>query len=221
MASFIQDISSIDFIKEPSNDRTDLAYRNITLNEKTLKNKGFYNGKLLICQSYKLEEKKLTVECSSLNFFDLMLKKFNKKPYPLIISTNGIVEVEKDNIILMKRDSTVYSYKNFWDFPAGLVPFDEHPLDRLKKRIIYEIGIEEKHLISDVNPLFIEMQKEPLGGYFAFYYLIKCNLRKNEVEKRFTKNDIKKVIINKKEIPNFLSKNKKVYPKNVLNKLIN
>ena len=203
MNPLIENVSSLSINKGNYDFQPLLIPRKTKLTDESLKKKGFYNGKILVCTSYRKDGEKVIAECSDFNFFDLLLKRFDKKPFPFIVSTNGIIEIEKDYIILMKRDNKVYAYKNYWDFPAGLVPFFEDPLDRLTKRIYEEIGIEEKHLQANPSPIYIEIQKEPFGSYFAIYYSYKCSLSKDQAEALFkeSKNSIKKTLVNKKLLP--------------------
>jgi len=220
MTSILENLSSLTINRITQNLRPNLVPRKTLLTHDILKGKGFYNGKIMMCTSYKKQGKYVIADCTGFDFFDLLLCRFDKKPFPLVVSTNGIIEVGDNGFILMERDRSVYSYKFYWDFPAGLVPFDRNPLDRLTERIRDEIGIDKEHLKPNPNPIFIEIQKEPFGYFFAIYYHYKCNLSKLEVKKLFKKNsNIKKIILNKNSVNEFLSKKKKIYPRNILRKL--
>ncbi len=222
MNFFIEDFNSLNIVRTPHNFSPLLVPRKTKMDEISLNNKGFYNGSILICTSYEKNENRIIANCSSFNFFDILLKRFKNKPIPLIVSTNGIIQVEKDYFILIKRDKKVYAYKDYWDFPAGLVPYQEDPLNRLTNRIVEEIGIDKRLINPRTSPSFIEVQKEIFANYFALYYIYHCDLSKIQLEELFknNKNGIKKILLHKSQVIPFLEKNKKVYPKNVLRKII-
>lgn len=186
----------------------------ITSAEKeSLLKRGFYNGSLTGCVDYKIQNRSLILECVACNFFELILDKFIEKDIPKILNANAIIEVG-DSIILIKRGEDVYSYNGYWDFPAGLVQTQESPLNRLKKRIPMEIGINPKYLSFSDFPAFVEI----LDRYFSLYYIVKTSLSKEEVISRIKQNSEgnKSLLLSKYKIVHFLNRNKKVFPRSPL-----
>jgi hypothetical protein len=179
--------------------------------------KKYFNGKILCCFNYSLKNNKVMAYCYSHNFFDFMLNNIKRDFLIGGVNVNAIVEVDSDYILIFKRDNRVSSFKGYWDFPAGIVPFGQNLEERMINRIYEDTKIKEEFIELEKCPSFIEIK----NNSFGVYYKAKSKLKYSEVEEILNKNfkENKPILLKKSEIPKFISDTKKVYPVNILKQI--
>lgn len=176
--------------------------------------KGFYNGGISGVTNYKITDGTLIVECQRFKFFDVFFKRIKSQFAPDILNVNAIIECKDKNneehMLLIKRGNNVYAYKDYWDFPAGIVNYNEDLMSRLINRIENETSLKASVLKIEDEPFLLYIKK----NFFGLYYKVKCGMSKEELEgflnKKFRKGQM--LLLKKTEAKDFLNKNKKVYP---------
>ncbi len=180
---------------------------NNSISDESLIKKGFFNGDILICHDYSLSNNNISMDCGRIKFFDFYRKRLSiKKPSFYAIAVNAIIHLNNEYIILIKRGEDVYCYQNYWDFPAGLIPFGTGLFERLVDCIFNDTGLEKEALSINTQPDFLIQRDE----FLLFYYKIQCKLQKEELKSIIRNFD--SLLLHKSEIEKFLSKNKNVYP---------
>ena len=175
-----------------------------------LKKKGFYNGCLNSVLNYNLEDNVLKIDSGKTDFFDLVLsKEINQNTSPAL-AVNAVIETD-NHIVFITRGKEVYSYKGGIDFPAGLVPYNEPILDRLKDRIRSDTKLNGNELtIGEIIPCAIIEN----NAAFNLFYNVKYNGSKNKLEDFFYKNfnSKKPFLVKKSEVSTFFKEmNKPVF----------
>lgn len=195
------------------NERNSINQKDILSNldsditDESLINKGFFNGDLLICRNYSIDNSNMNMECGKIKFFDFYRSRLSiKKPSFYAISVNAIIDVKNEYTILIKRGEDTYSYQNYWDFPAGLIPFGTDLFERLVNCIFKDTGLKKEVLLMNNIPDFLVQRDE----FLLFYYKVPCKLQKEEVE--LVIKDFDSLLLHKSEIERFVLKNKNIYP---------
>lgn len=176
--------------------------------EKIFLSKGWYDGDILACTNYTLNNKKLSFDCLKVKFFDALLHGLIEEEKPKLMSVNAVLNVE-DSIILIKRPDDVYDCPDCWDFPAGLIPFNVSLKQRILNRIKNDLGIEEDLILEE----------EPFSAFimdhsFNLFFNGKINKSKKELEEFFKKNISKNtpILLKREDISKFIKENKTVFP---------
>jgi len=143
--------------------------------KKKMEAKGLYNGPIACCSNFKVEDSLVSIDCVNFGLFELSLNKFKGNRFPPILNVNAIVEVE-DGFILFKREKKVYSYPEYWDFPAGIVPFKDTPLMRMKDRLVIDTKLNSEDFEVENEPFLITHNRKS----FALYYKAKCKKKKEK-----------------------------------------
>ena len=167
----------------------------------SLKKKGFYDGKVKVVESFSLKKGILNLVIGEDSFFNvLLIREFAGINIP-ILAVNAIIKL-KDSIILIKRGENVYSCKNQWDFPAGLVHSEESIAERLKNRIEEDSNIDWNHLkIKGLVRHAILTSENSFNLFFNFDYVGDLeNIHNLSKEKGF-------YIVKKSELKRFMKKN--------------
>lgn len=216
MADILEKISGIDLIKkgEHSPDILDLDKRDVKSEDESMIKRGFYNGEILGCVDYKIENGGVVANCQKFMFFDCVLNRIIKKNKPSLVNVNAIIEVLDDKgeefVILMKRDNKVYAYKGYWDFPAGLVHFNEDLFERLLDRTRADTGLDKEMLNFEKSPSLLYIK----DYFFGLYYKVISKVSKERLEKvlseRIKKGEL--IFVKKSQMKEFAAKNK-IYPK--------
>jgi hypothetical protein len=171
--------------------------------------KGFYNGCLNSVLNYNLENDILKINLGKTNFFDLILSNERKQKVFPALAVNAIIEVE-DYLVFIKRGEEVYSYKGGIDFPAGLVPFNESLLYRLRNRIKSDTKLEKNEVtIGKIIPCAI-IENDVA---FNLFFNVRYNKSKDKLEDFFSNNFIyqKPFLVKKNEVGNFFKNNQPVF----------
>ncbi len=187
---------------------------NISQENKSMVDRGFYNGDILGCTVCKQIGDTILLECHRFKFFDLVFNRIKRDYFPSMVNVNAVISIkdknQEDYILFIKRGKDVYAYEDYWDFPAGLVPFDEPLIGRLKDRIEKDLNIKENNFAIPEQPSFIISR----DIFFGLYYDIQCSLKKSEIEsilnQKIKNGEI--LLVKKSQISEFLSKYEKVYP---------
>lgn len=185
---------------------------NIKLENKSFIKQGLYNGSLLGCISYKRKKDNVILNCQKFKFFDYLL---NRTKIALkIVHVDIIIKTKDKYFIMIKRDGKVSTHKYYWDFPAGLLPFDVSA---------YKWAVNRMKDDTNIKKRFIELNKEPKylmlkGKTAGLFYMAKCKLTKKELEKSLGKTIFEKSMIffKRSKINSILKNNKKVYPREIL-----
>jgi hypothetical protein len=177
---------------------------------------GLYNGDILGCTMCKHMGKDVVIDCNRFKFYDVIFNRIKAEFDPQMVNVNAILKFKEkaqkkqEYTLLIKRPDNVYAYPDYWDFPAGLVPYDTPLRDRLVDRIESDTGIKESNLTIPEQPSLVVSR----GKFFGLYYPVPCNISKEqiepEIEKRVGKDNY--ILLKQNEIGNFLKENKKVYP---------
>ena len=171
-----------------------------------LKSAGYFNGKILGCVDYKIRNGRLLLKCIKINFFDFLHNRIGNHRIPKLVNVNAIIQIS-DNFVFIKRDNKVHSYKGYYDFPAGLVFYNEEPLEKLKYKIKEDAGINNE-MIKNIKLI--------AGGvsarYLCLFYIVKCKLAKDGLREISKSSKYKIKLVKKRNIRSFIDNNKFVYP---------
>lgn len=183
--------------------------------EGPLVGKNLYNGDILGCVLCKQIDGDIVLECHRFKFFDIILNKIKPEYFPQMVNVNAIIELKDQNneeyILFIKRPEDVYAYPGYWDFPAGLVPFDTPPVERLKDRIQKDLNIQDTNqFIIPNEPSFLVSR----GKFLSFYYKIQSTLSKEQLKQELEKNNNSRdfLLLKKSQISDFLESTEKIYP---------
>jgi hypothetical protein len=170
---------------------------------------GWYNGLLMALKEIKQEGDILEVTYGKSNFFDFLIMNLTNQKVSPIICVNGVIESDS-HFLLIKRDDNVFSCPNWWDFPAGMVPYENSIMERLFDRIFTDTKINSKDLELKDNIFFATL----LGnGTLNFFYHLNYKKEKKEliehINSKFTKN--LPILVEKKSINEFIIKNNVVF----------
>jgi hypothetical protein len=190
-----------------------IAKHNSEKIKKKMDSKGLFNGPLACCTDFNINQGIIEATCANFGLFELSLNNFKNNKFPKLLNVNALLEVE-DGFVMIKREKKVYSYPQYWDFPAGLVPFKDKPLERMKDRIVTDTELNLEDFEIEPEPFIITYDRKS----FALYYRARCKKNQQELLEFFNKNFKKGTIkiIKKTEINNFLKDHKKVYPREVM-----
>jgi len=161
------------------------------------KSKGWYNGEIFNYLDCEIKNKTLFVKCNKIMFFDYLVDKQQKPFSSKNIGVNAIIEVE-DSIILIKREEDDFGCPNYMDFPAGILPFNEDPINRLINRIEKDTKLKKEHLTQlKLFPMTAEFDIS-----FNLFYKTKCKLSKKQLQDFFNKNfkENKPILVQKSKI---------------------
>jgi len=181
----------------------------------SLLKKGFFDGDILGCVFCKQINGDLMAECYNFKFFDILFNRIKPEYFPQMVNVNAIIETKDKNgeeyILLIKREKEVYSYPEYWDFPAGLVPYDTELKERLFNRVEKDLGLSSEQLSLSPQPSFLVTREK----FFCLYYLINNNISKEEMEELVKNNSPEREIIfvKKSEITKFLEDCDKIFPR--------
>jgi hypothetical protein len=124
---------------------------------------------------------------------------------------NGILQ-SQDSLIFVYRNKDVFSYPNYYDFPAGILTPTHSIENFFKKKIGNELKLpEETFQVKGSCPFACLLE----GGLNLFYN-IKASLSKEEFEKHFNNNFEKKyrpVLVETSKLDNFIKNNPVVFTK--------
>jgi len=175
---------------------------------------GLYNGDILGCVFSKQTNNNLILDCYKFKFFDIILDKIDPDFSPKMVNVNALIIVkDKENneyILFIKREKEVYDYPEYWDFPAGFVPYDTSPLDRLNDRIIKDLGSNFAGLTTSEKPLFVVSRLKSYG----LYYKMNCSMTKENVDEILS-GEIKRgkiKLVKLTELNKFLNSKEKIFP---------
>jgi hypothetical protein len=169
----------------------------------------WYNGELMSCEKFEKQNGLLKLYYGKSNFYDFMISYLENKKISPIVCVNAIIAVE-DSLVLIKREKNASSCPEWWDFPAGLMPFNETLENRLLNRIENDTLIDKQPMSLELFPLSASYR-----GYFNFFYNIRYSVSKKILKNFFNKNfeNDKPFLLKKSKIIEFLKKNKVVHPK--------
>jgi len=173
------------------------------------KSRGFFDGPLLCCFNYAIQEDVMRLNCGKSTFFRTM-----HFQYPRTTSVNAVMWVNGDSTLLIKRPEDVYSFPNYFDFPAGLVPYledksaEEMFIARLNDRIETDTGI------SGTRPIILSRQPVTIDNEncLSFYYNVSLHLSRKKLKEIQDQRKKQTVIIKKSELSDFIDKEKIIYP---------
>jgi len=174
--------------------------------EKEFAKQRWYNGELMSCEKFKQQNGFLELHYGKSNFYDFMMAYLENKKISPIVCVNAILEVE-DSLVLIKREKNVSSCPEWWDFPAGLMPFNETLENRLLNRIKNDTFIEEQNISLKPFPV-----SNSYKGYFNFFHIAEYSGAKKDLKDFFNQNfkSNKPVLLKKSKIKEFLKNNKMV-----------
>lgn len=176
-----------------------------------LKRKGYFNGDILGCTRFYNANHHLTLVCAKVPFFKFMTRRKDHS-LPTLVNVNAIMQIN-NKILLIKRGSEVFSYRSFWDFPAGLVFHNEDLIYKLKNRILNDTKIEEKYYKIEKRYIFGASKK-----YASFFFFVKLKMKNPELNNMLKDSKEKITLVDKRKMDIFLKKNKTVFPE-VLRKI--
>ena len=175
--------------------------------KQTLFSKGFYDGRITCIKDFEIRNQKLILSCVDASFFEFNFARDFRINFPRPIAVNAMIQTENKGTILLKRGEDTYCYQDYWDFPAGLIPFKTPLLKRMLGRIENELGLNQDCLEYSKYPNSFELKDE----FFMFYYKMKCKLPEDKVREILSKSENSTIILKKPKIPSFLRSNQ-VYP---------
>lgn len=175
--------------------------------KQTLLSKGFYDGRITCVKDFEIRSQNLILSCVDASFFEFNFARDFGINFPRPMAVNSIIQTENKGTILLKRGEDTYCYQNYWDFPAGLVPFKPHLLERMLGRIEDELGLNQGCLEYPQYPNSFELKDE----FFMLYYKMKCKLPEDKVREILSESENLTIILKKPQIPSFLRSNQ-VYP---------
>jgi len=79
------------------------------------------------------------------NFLVKIALKFFKPKF-VTVGIPVIIQNQKGEILLAKRNKNLASYPNYWGLPGGLMDYKESPEESAKREIIEELGVKIKIL---------------------------------------------------------------------------
>ena len=173
--------------------------------------KGRTNGRILSCFSY-FESRPGVL---GLNYGTSRFFRTNHYSDSRMLAVNAVMDFG-DHTLLIKRPEDVYGYPGWFDFPAGLVPFQDgkNPkammLDRLEDRIEKDTNLPlDSMTIGNLLPLAIDSGSNAL----CFFYPVKCDLSLDKA-KYYTEElgEQEPHLIPKKELGDFLKSHDVIFP---------
>jgi len=167
------------------------------------KNKSYFNGNILGCTDYTVFKNKLFLKYQKVRFFDFLTRR-NKTKLPKLINVNAVIKIS-NAILLIKRKGNVFSYRNYWDFPAGFVFDKEKPLPKLLNRIKNDTNLTKRHLSKGKLLGFGSS-----NWYFPLFYIFELEISKKRLCNLIGNKEI--IILKTDNIKIFLKKNKVVFP---------
>lgn len=177
------------------------------LYKKNFKEQAWYNGELMSCEKFEKQNGFLEVHYGKSNFYDFMMSYLENKKISPIVCVNAVMDVE-DSIVLVQREKNVSSCPEWWDFPAGLMLFNETLENRLLNRIKNDTLIEEQPASLELLPI-----SDTYRGYFNFFHIARYSGLKQNLKDFFNKNfkENKPILLEKSKIKEFLKNNKMVH----------
>ena len=170
--------------------------------------RGWYDGNLIALKEIVRQGKSSKIYCGKSSFYDLAISRLTNLQIFPIISVDAVIEVE-NSIVIIKRDSNVFDYSNWWDFPAGMVHVGESMESRLFNRINKDTLINPSDVyIKKRIPFSIILD----GTSINFFYYVKYLNSKDKIN-FFLKNKKNKIVLlEKSKISSFLKNKKFIFP---------
>jgi hypothetical protein len=175
---------------------------------------GLYDGDILGCIAYKHTSKDIVLDCYKFKLFDILLNRIDPDFFPQMVNVNALLEFKdkkgENYLMFLKREKEVYAYSEYWDFPAGLIPYDVSLLDRMKDRLIQDLGPDFANISIPKEPSFIVSR----GIFLGLYYRIKSPYTIEEAKDILYKLEKEKrlAFVKFSEVEKFMKTTKKMFP---------
>jgi len=180
------------------------------------------NGDILGIPKYAIDDGVLVAVGYRFKFFDSHAARLNKKRFVPRASVNAVIRTLDDKMVMIRRGWKDSCYRGYWDFPAGMLPFDVSLLDRLKNRIRKDTLLEEGNLEIDEKPSFVAIRDRPGDNSFQLYYDVKVDMNSKDLREFF--DDMfrhgKPIVFPARDAGRFLEQNwRRIYPREAMEEL--